>query len=75
MALFAPPDYITGTVGGNFVLVASQGPIDVAGIEQAIGRRGGTEVGIIGERLDRFVDGAPVLTDDFAPVDQMLSRS
>lgn len=74
VALFAPPSYISGAGGGNYILVASDGPIDIAAIQRAIADRGGTEVGIDGERLDSFVDGAMVLTDDFAPVDQMLSR-
>lgn len=74
VALLAPPDYLEGRSGGNFILVASPADIDVAGIEDAIRFRGGTELGIEGERLDRFVDAAPVLTDDYAPVDQMLGR-
>ena len=72
VALFAPPDYLTGAAGGNYVLVASQSPIDVEAIEAAIRRRGGAEVGIEDDELARFADDADVLTDDFAPVDQML---
>jgi spermidine synthase len=74
VALFAPPSYLDGDDGGNFVLVGSQRPIDIEAIERAVGRRGGGEVGISGGQLDRFVETAPVLTDDFAPVDQMLGR-
>jgi spermidine synthase len=72
VALFAPEDYLAGDAGGNFVLVASHRPIDVAAIERAIRDRGGAETGIEDASLDRFIDDAPVLTDDFAPVDQML---
>lgn len=71
-ALFAPPSYLTGDGGGNYVLVASGSPIDVSAIQAAIESRGGTEIGISGEALVDFVGGAGVLTDDFAPVDQML---
>ena len=74
VALLAPPSYIAGDAGGNFVIVASQWPIDRVEIERAIERRGGGEVVIDGDQLGRFVDNASVLTDDFAPVDQMLSR-
>jgi hypothetical protein len=35
--------------------------------------RGGVEIGLTGPELDRFVDGADPLTDDYAPVDQMLT--
>ncbi len=74
VALFAPPSYIDGTGGGNFVLVASEAPIDVAGIETVIRSRGGSERGITGNSLQDFIAGADVLTDDFAPVDQMVGR-
>jgi spermidine synthase len=75
VALFAPPEYLTGESGGNFILVSSRDPVDLAAVESRIRGRGGTEIGISGERLDRFVSGAPVLTDDYAPVDQMLGRA
>jgi spermidine synthase len=72
VALFAPPDYLTGVAGGNYILVASQAPIDVEAIEMAIRQRGGAEIGIAGDELAGFIGEAGVLTDDFAPVDQML---
>ncbi len=72
VALFAPADYLAGVTGGNFVLVGSPSPIDVGAVEEAIRARGGSEVGISGEELARFVAGARPLTDDFAPVDQMI---
>jgi spermidine synthase len=75
VALFAPPDYLAGVAGGNFVLVASAEPIDIAAIENRIAARGGTELGIDGDELTEFIAGAPILTDDFAPVDQMLGRA
>jgi spermidine synthase len=74
VALFAPPDYITGAAGGNYVLVASDSPIDLEAMEAATFDRGGIEIGIEGEDLDRFIGDAVILTDDFAPVDQMLGR-
>lgn len=72
VALFAPADYLAGVTGGNFVLVGSPSPIDVGAVEEAIRARGGSEVGISGEELAGFVAGARPLTDDFAPVDQMI---
>ena len=74
VALFAPTSYLAGDAGGNFVLAASQSPIDIDAIERAIQRRNGREFGIDGERLERLIDGARPLTDDFAPVDQLLGR-
>lgn len=75
VAVFAPPTYLAGQAGGNFVLVASHRPLDTDAILAAIQARGGTEDVVTGPAdLAGFIDGSPVLTDDFAPVDQMLTR-
>jgi spermidine synthase len=74
VALFAPPTYLTGQSGGNYVLAASDEQIDIPAIESAIADRSGTEVGIEDGGLQAFIGDAVPLTDDFAPVDQMLSR-
>ncbi len=50
---------------GNSVVVASGEPFEHLDADG----------GRIVDDLDGFVDGAPVLTDDFAPVDQLLARS
>ena len=73
VALFAPPGYLAGTQGGNFVLAGSDEPIDVDRVEETITSRGGVEQGMTGDDLARFIDRSRPLTDDFAPVDQMLS--
>jgi spermidine synthase len=73
VALFAPPVYLAGAQGGNFVLVGSNEPMDVDRIKEAIASRDGVEIGVTGDELARFVAGARPLRDDFAPVDQMLS--
>jgi hypothetical protein len=72
VALFAPRSFIDGPGGGNYVLVASGSPIDVAAIEREIRSRGGIEHGVSGGSLADFIDRARLLTDDFAPVDQMI---
>ncbi|HLU30956.1 MAG TPA: fused MFS/spermidine synthase, partial [Acidimicrobiia bacterium] len=74
VAVFAPPRYLGGDAGGNFVLAASHAPLPVEGIEVAIAARGGTEIAATGEALDRFIGPARALSDDFAPVDQMIDR-
>jgi spermidine synthase len=64
-----------GPFGGNLVLVASNVPIDVAALRrtsEALGEAMGDVSGPAA--LDAFVEGSPVLTDDFAPVDQLLWR-
>jgi spermidine synthase len=73
VALLARTDTLARTGGGNLVAVASPAPIDVGGIAARLAR---TDTGwgvITGAELDAWVDGAPVLTDDYAPVDQLLT--
>ncbi|HEX9763505.1 MAG TPA: fused MFS/spermidine synthase, partial [Acidimicrobiia bacterium] len=74
VAVFAPPAYFDGTQGGNFVLVASETSIDVAGIETVIRGRGGAEEGLAGDDLTVWIGNGIVLRDDYAPVDQILGR-
>jgi spermidine synthase len=60
-------------VGGNYVLVASDQPLPLEAIEAANQRRGRDDELLHGPALDDFIDGAPVLTDDRAPVDQLIT--
>jgi hypothetical protein len=52
---------------GNSVIVASDQPFDTDELDPQGGR--------LVDDVDAFVDGATVLTDDFAPVDQLLTRA
>ena len=72
VAVMAPPGYFDGSQGGNYVLVASNRPLDVPAIEWEIASRAGSEVVVTGDDLTRFIRGARSLVDDFAPVDQMI---
>ena len=74
VVVIAPPDYLDASRGGNFVMVAADAPLDTATIESVIRQRGGTEIVITGAALDRFIADAAALRDDFAPVDQLISR-
>ena len=58
--------------GGNFIMVASDEPIDVDAILARNAARGDDETGLSGEELTAFVGDAQVLTDDHAPVDQLI---
>jgi spermidine synthase len=73
VALVAPPDALAGRTGANFVIVASKAPLSVgplrARLEQTVD---GPVTVLVGAALDEFADGARVLTDDYAPVDQLL---
>lgn len=75
VAVLAPPARIAGTEGGNFVLLGSDQPLPLADIAARNAARGDDEV-VVGDEagLAEFIgDGVPVLTDDYAPVDQLLT--
>jgi hypothetical protein len=71
VAVIAPPVYLAGERGGNFVLVGSPVPIDAATIESRVP---GEEVVLVDDVARAWLGDASVLTDDFAPADQLLSR-
>jgi len=60
---------------GNSVVVASDAPLDAGRYRQAVLAAGDSGAVLDGAELDEFVAGATVLTDEFAPVDQLLARS
>lgn len=72
VAVIAPPHRIAGDPGGNFVLYGSDQPLDWEALQTLIDSRDGDEAVLTGDAVIDFVDGASLLTDDFAPVDQML---
>lgn len=74
VAIIAPPDRIAGREGGNFVMVGSDDPLPLAAIAERAVERGDDDV-VVGDpaEIDAFIDGARVLTDAFAPVDQLLT--
>ena len=77
LAVISGTATLAGDAGGNVVLVASDAALDVAAITAAIAARGeDTSTGIITDPVEvsAFQAGARVLTDDFAPVDQLLGR-
>ena len=77
LAVVASPAALGGDAGGNVVLVASHRPIDAAALEErAVARGDGPGTVVLAEAadLDRFTAGARPLTDDDAPVDQLIAR-
>jgi spermidine synthase len=74
VAVIAPPARIEGRQGGNLVIAASEAPLPVDAIlAENRARLDDDQVVADALGLDRFTDGADVLTDDHAPVDQLLS--
>ncbi|SFE66689.1 Spermidine synthase [Blastococcus tunisiensis] len=73
VALLARIPVLAGEDGGNVVAVASRSPIPTDEIAAALSDRDLVWQVAQGAELDRFVGDADVLTDDFAPVDQLLT--
>jgi SAM-dependent methyltransferase len=74
VALAGPDGLLQGEVGGNFVLLASERPLPLARLRAAAADDPAEPSLVAGRpQLERFAAGAEVLTDDFAPVDQLLT--
>jgi spermidine synthase len=73
VVLLARVPVLAGEDGGNVVAVASRSPLPSAAIETALGDRELVWLVAEGSAVDAFVGDAGVLTDDFAPVDQLLT--
>ena len=74
VALIAPGPRVEGREGGNLVLAGSDRPLPVAGIEQRISARLDDDLVVTEDAaLGAFVGDAGILTDDHAPVDQLLT--
>jgi hypothetical protein len=75
LALLARPDQLAGGGRGNVVMVASDRPLDLAALAGRAAARGepGSVVDDVGVRS--LAGGATVLTDDYAPTDQLLGGS
>lgn len=73
VAVLAPPERLSGERGGNYILVASGAPIDVDAILAGEHAADDGIAALTGEALDDLIGDARPLTDDFAPVDQLLT--
>jgi MFS family permease len=74
VAVIGPAGRLAGEFGGNLVILASDDPLPLDAIEAANRARGDDDV-VLGDpaAVADFVGGARVLTDDRAPVDQLLT--
>jgi spermidine synthase len=66
-----PGEALTEGLSGNAVVVASDQPFDAAAWDRA--RIDRNDPGSLVTDVDTYLDGALVLTDDFAPVDQLVA--
>jgi len=74
VAVAADPDAVAGRAGGNFVVIASASPLPLAALRARLAVRGTPVTVAAGDDVGRFAAGSPVLTDDYAPVDQLITR-
>ncbi|MFY1704507.1 MULTISPECIES: fused MFS/spermidine synthase [Micromonospora] len=75
VALIAPPASLAGRQGSNFVIVASDSPLPLPALQNQLGTLTEPVRLLSGAELAEFVDDALVLTDDYAPVDQLLATA
>ncbi|MEU3456205.1 fused MFS/spermidine synthase [Micromonospora sp. NPDC006766] len=75
VALIAPPYGIAGHSGANFLIVASDAPLPLAAIQARLPLLPEKAALLHDAELTRFVGEALVLTDDYAPVDQLLATA
>jgi hypothetical protein len=76
VALIAPPAALAGAEGANFLIVAAGAPLPLAAIRDRLTAVVDEPVDVLsGAELTRFVDSARVLTDGYAPVDQLLATA
>ncbi len=65
-----PPDKAPD--GGNLVLVASDRAVDLRAVQKELDARDTGWTTVTGDDLTSWIGDAPLLTDDHAPVDQLL---
>ena len=73
VALMAVPEVLAGDEGGNLVLVASDAPLPVDELASRAAARGEPDSVVGRAEVERFAGDSQVLTDDDAPVDQLLT--
>jgi spermidine synthase len=73
VALLARDAVLAGEDGGNVVVLASRQPLPLDALGAALRDQDLAWQVASGERLAEFVGDAEVLTDDHAPVDQLLT--
>lgn len=73
VALVAPHRALAGASGANFVVLASDSALPLEELGLRLGALAEPAAMLTGAELAAFVGEAGILTDDYAPVDQLLS--
>lgn len=73
--IYGPASRIDGTGGGNVILLASDEPIPADAILRANRAHDGVDQLAAGaDAVASYTAGSPILRDDYAPTDQLLTR-
>ncbi len=75
VALAAPEAALAGRTGSNFLVIASTQPLPVDVLRSAIAEVSRPASVLDGQSLADYRGDAMILTDDYAPVDQLLNRA
>ncbi|RIV34122.1 fused MFS/spermidine synthase [Micromonospora radicis] len=75
LALIAPAEALAGERGSNFLIVASDTPLPLVALRARLDADAEPVSLLSGDTLADFVGDALVLTDDYAPVDQLLANA
>ena len=73
VAVVAAPEDLRGASGGNFVLLGSARPLPLDALRARLSERGTGYAVAAGQEAARFAADARPLTDEHAPVDQLLN--
>ncbi|MEV1071767.1 fused MFS/spermidine synthase [Micromonospora parva] len=75
VALIAPPEALAEEQGANFLIVGSDAPLPLEAVRARLNEVDPKVSLLSGAALTDFVGTAMVLTDDYAPVDQLLATA
>ncbi len=75
VAVLSTPDALAGTDGANFVIVAAQSPLPLRELQRLLNEDRDLNFAMLeGKPLTKFVGDAKVLTDELAPVAQLVNE-
>ncbi|MGK5680689.1 fused MFS/spermidine synthase [Actinoplanes sp. URMC 104] len=73
VAVISSREALDGEVGANFVIMASASPLPESEVRARVAKVADPAVMLTGRELTDYIAGARILTDDYAPVDQLLA--
>ncbi|HET6482180.1 MAG TPA: fused MFS/spermidine synthase, partial [Actinoplanes sp.] len=73
VAVISSDEALAGETGANFVIMASAAPLPESEVRRRLAKVADPATMLTGKPLAGFIDNARTLTDDYAPVDQLLA--